>query len=393
MNQVRRSRRFGRTWLRLLPFVLLPLFYQNCSPGFQSVAKLTSEAGSSVDQPSNDGGTPPAPVDTTPPPVVAPKPQFASGFYASCRVLEGVVKCWGSGTYSLFTAGRTNLGTVLAPETLLTPNVTDLAMNSYDSECHIINGAVICSGGEWNPETLPPTFVTRTVIPSGATKVKITNRQGCALVGSDLRCWLLHSNMAPTTRIANVMVSDFSVAEGSVCAVVAGGAVVCVTFTPNATPVTMIASGATKVIVGRFGSACALVGRQLQCWSSGDMGFRLPDGTYSASTTPITIMDGVVDFAVERDYVQRMICVVKVDTSLSCFGETQIYQMTSDFDYRVPPATVTASDTTLIASGVRSVSMMSRHAIVVELTSGAVRSGMMTSTPTSSTTVFRDVAL
>ena len=349
-----------RAELALLIISLLILIsFQNCSEGF-SVNNETLQSLTSLSNPAEENLPP-----VVPPPPVTPTTKIASGYSAHCALTNGQLKCWGNTPYSsYFTQGRKQLGTSAAPQIVFPENVTDISMYSYDSECHILNGAVICSGGEWDAEF--NRFVVSTVIDAGATRVEIANRRGCALVVDEIRCWTLHADRPPAVVLKVDGITDFSTGESYGCAIITGGAVRCWGVSENLS--NPIASGATKISVSRYGSACAIVNSQLLCWSSsGLVGFRRTDGTYLSSTTPVLVAENVLDLAVNKDFTQRMICVVKVDTSLVCWGE---------FGGPIDDTTVLASpETVLINQGVRSVSLMSNMYFIVTLTTGQVRMG------------------
>lgn len=367
------------------------VLFQNCDTGFKAATHIGDAASSGIPDGTNGnplpggGGVtlPPGGGGVTippgPPPIVLPT--IAAGFNHGCAIVTGgVLKCWGGSGYQMFEAGRTILGTAAVPQILLTPGITDIALGSYDSECHILNGAVICTQGNWYDSAVP--FSTQTPIAAGATKVAVNIRSACAVVGTEILCWGMYPagtpffTLNPTVRVTGVTaVTSLSVGGDHACAV-DNGAVKCWAVLGRTVAVTKIAAGATKVSVSRSGGVCAVVANNLHCWSHMALrpdpdpyltfgGYRLPDGTFALNPDPVMVMQNVTDVSMVKDYSQRTACAVRADSSLVCWG---------DMTPNTSATTVTAGPMRIVvATGVAKVEAMNTFTFTLTMTNGSVK--------------------
>lgn len=168
----------------------------------------------------------------------------------SCAVVNGAVKCWGSG----------NSGINLTPVTLpgLESGVTDLAIGG-SSSCAIKSGTVWCWGLDilnnfsntvLNPVELP-------ALGTGATSISVSYRMACAVFSGAVKCW------------GGGALGDGSLTDG-----------------PSVVSPSELSSGIDDVELG-MGVSCAR-GATLKCW--GIKGFTDDwDWDDNLSLTPTTI--------------------------------------------------------------------------------------------------------
>ena len=204
--------------------------------------------------------------------------RIAPGPFYSCVLVDDRISCWGSAPSYFDTALATAMnasldGGVIRPAPIIASGATDVSA-SYNAFCQISNGALTCGSAQGSN---PP--VTTTVFASGAKSVVAGFFMSCGVVGDDLKCWrngstnLTSLSTTPVTVMTDAAISSYIVTFFDVCALSANGAVKCSTlnsamntFNP---PVTLIDSGASKISLTSYGTGCALIGSELQCWGNG----------------------------------------------------------------------------------------------------------------------------
>ncbi len=263
-----------------------------------------------------------------------------SNFGARCAQIDDKLACWGYLGKTQITSSPSGFGLDVAyvpessPRVIYSSGVTDFSVRSERWECHIVNGAADCTGyGVYNYNNNNNSVE---LAASGATRVWVGNYQACAMVNSVFNCWTLPDTIGagtglgkPVQPLPGQIIVDMDIVGGSSCALTAQGAVICwETRWPDLSFInikTVIASGASKVMTDFIGTGCAIVGKDLKCWSIDISwpGILMPDGTSVKSQTPITVMTGVSDFSQAALGQTKYLCAVKLDTSLVCWGSDQ----------------------------------------------------------------------
>lgn len=249
---------------------------------------------------------------------ILPVYMMAAGIYGySCAIVSGSVQC--SGYPVNGTLGNNDPAThypSMVQVSGLTTAATSLSVGR-DQACAVVDGAVKCWGsggsGALGDGLNTTSNIPVTTIASGARKVSLGGtRSACALVGDTVRCWGYNSyyqvgDGTNTNRVSPVTVvasgaTDVSVGENFTCAVVSGG-VKCWgnngsyqlgdgTTTTRTTPtdVSTLTSGSGVVSVeAGYRTACAITSAgALYCWGRGTSG-QIGDGSSTDKTTPFAL--------------------------------------------------------------------------------------------------------
>ncbi|MGA2450582.1 MAG: hypothetical protein ABTD50_18095 [Polyangiaceae bacterium] len=288
---------------------------------------------------------------------------ISRGFFTTCAVSQaGDAKCWGVGTSG-------ELGNGLATNSLVPVGVSGLVHHAIDvsapqngTSCGVTaNGGAVCwgrndFGGLGNGTTIPSlTPVPVTGLSSGVTAVSVGGDSegdqsfACAITaGGAAMCWGRNDigNLGNGTTIDSSVpvqvtgltsgVTSISAGEGFVCAVTAGGAVMCwganmygtlgngAAATSSSVPVqvTGLTSGAVAVSAGTD-AACAVTGSGgVVCWGQNEGG-ALGNGTTVSSSVPVQaagLTSGVKSVSVGRGADTATSCALTTSGSVFCWG-------------------------------------------------------------------------
>ena len=261
--------------------------------------------------------------------------KVSAGFQHGCALIDDRVKCWGktlNGWY-LFSNGQSSFGTPQEPKLVLEKDIQDLSVRSIYSECHIQNGALICTG-DHDEEGLHH-FTSRTLLASGAGKLSTSHWYVCSSTSVGLRCWGTYADLNTSQpngflAFSDVNLVDHAIGGNEICALTSKGTVKCLVHDRGSVlvaPRTLITTGAKQVELDQTGNGCALVGSNLSCWATSlphppdqGFGYRRPDGTLGTSLKPELIASNVLQFAMAQNGFTHSICVVKSDGSVQCWG-------------------------------------------------------------------------
>ena len=249
---------------------------------------------------------------------IGTKGSLVSGFYHSCEIVNGGVRCWGRDNWGQLGDGSTSSKAVPVKVPGLS-GVTALALGEYHT-CALSNGGVKCWGsggsgqlGDGNG-TQSYTPVDVTGLTSGVQAIAAGDNHTCALSNGAVLCWGDNYNDALGSG------SDDLTQPNSLVPL----------------PVSGLTSGVQAIAAGGH-SACALVSGTVQCWGWNNHG-QLGNNSNVNSPIPVlvnNINSGVSAIAVGYEHT----CAI-VNGGLKCWGRNAQGQLgtgdTSGFDQFTP---------------------------------------------------------
>ncbi len=242
-----------------------------------------------------------------------------AGASSSCAVVSGGVKCWGVNTYGQLGDGTTN--TSIYPVSVsglsASSGATGVAVGDMHA-CALVNGGVKCWGsgtagrlgnGSTSSSSVP---VDVTGMSSGITSITARSGSTCAMTsGGFIKCWgdngegqlgngggnsqpALHTVTGLTGGVASV-----SAGQTFTCVVNSSGGVSCWgksdalgdgTTTSSFTPVAVsgLASGVSSVAAGNSFACVRTTAGAAKCWGNGYYG-QLGNGANVTSQTPANV--------------------------------------------------------------------------------------------------------
>ncbi len=274
---------------------------------------------------------------------------IAVGRFHTCAVVSDGVECWGgNGDMKLGNAGFTSAYSATPVRVDgLSGDVQALALGTSHS-CALVDGGVKCwgdntykqLGAENGSESATPLQVPG--LESGVEAIAAGETYTCALVNGGVRCW---------GEGTNGLLGDGSASVHT-----------------RATPHPTIAEGSgVTALASSYGTTCALVGAQVQCWGRADLGMSGTGcaGEFCSSPRPlITAPEGTTSLQLGAANLYLL-----VDGGLKAMGADDFGQL-GNGDPMAPSTELV--DVSGLTGGVRDVS--SREASTCALlTSGQVR--------------------
>ncbi|MEQ1878055.1 MAG: hypothetical protein ABL958_15540 [Bdellovibrionia bacterium] len=294
--------------------------------------------------------------------------QIAAGDDAACALIsDGTIRCWGSNDDGQL-GGPTSPTPFKATTVRGITTATGIAVGGFFGCASLANGSVRCWGlgtlgrlgdGTQNDSSTP---VQVFGITNATSKISAGKYNACVILSTgSIKCWGTNSqngngvagvnscnvpndcDLSPVTVFGITTATEISVGYPSACAILADTTVRCWggnnsggigNGTINTAPTPVVAtgvSGATKISVGNFFHACALVTNgEVQCWGDnrqGQLGTGSEIGpqtcTTACSKTAITANDytgaaftGVTSLSAGYNFT----CVVQSDGKIQCFG-------------------------------------------------------------------------
>ncbi|HKE49691.1 MAG TPA: hypothetical protein VKB52_16615 [Rhodanobacteraceae bacterium] len=277
---------------------------------------------------------------------------IGTGADHSCAVLGGAAKCWGANN-------KGQLGTGVAGDPIATPQdvqglagtVTDIS-GGYDATCAVVDGAAKCWGSNTygtlgngtNDDSLVPVGVVG--LDHGVTRIALAGETACALVDGGVKCWgdgiygqLGNGWYAPSNTPVDVVglserVVDVAVSWYGACATT-GDAMYCWGSAPLGNfgpldwalePVLVAFDGGDIAAMG-LGStqSCAAQGGIAYCWGdnlAGQLGAGPPGHD---SLTPVAIPELAV--SIDAIEVGNANGCARSAGALSCWGDNSYGQL------------------------------------------------------------------
>ncbi len=230
---------------------------------------------------------------------------IASGKSYSCAIVNGAIKCWGSGTKGQLGNAHNLDSNIPMSASILTSNVGSITSGS-EHACAVKNSAAYCWGensfGQLGDETTLAKIIPLPVhgLTSGVTQISAGLNHTCAVVSGAAKCW--GANISG--QVGNGANSDLAIA----------------------TEVNGLNSGVTKVSSGAYHS-CAIVGGAAYCWGSNIFGQLGNDSVINTTNIPVNVTgltSGVTSIAAGWNYT----CAVK-DAGAWCWGSNSSGQLGS----------------------------------------------------------------
>jgi len=205
------------------------------------------------------------------------------------------VQCWGWNAYGQLGNSSISFGGVARLPTRvvgLEDGVTAIAVQG-GTPCAITDGGVQCWGGVSLYSDAGVGEATPVVgLPGNATTIAAGLWSGCAVVSGGAWCW----EYPPVARQFEGLSSGVTDIAVGGCAVLDGGALCWGIYSQTAngvkespTPVPGLARGVSAVSVSSYGTACALVSGEVQCWGENLEG-QLGDGSDAGSLEPVRVV-------------------------------------------------------------------------------------------------------
>lgn len=292
--------------------------------------------------------------------------QISVGDFHACALLDdGSVRCWGAnGLGQLGDASRRDTTVPVAVAGL--SDVVQLSAGGLHTCATLVDGSARCWGDNFSGQLgggVPSLGSTTPVVIAGLDQVEqIVASRGemydrgesstCARrADGSVRCWgantvgqlgdgTFDDSTAPVAVGGIDDATDLAVALGHACASTAEGTVVCwgsddagqlgdgTAGGVSAAPVPVVGlDGASSVAAGGVGfflggddmesHSCALVGGEVRCWGSNELG-ALGDGTLTSSPTSVSVA-GLSDVS-QLSAGGGHSCALRADSTVRCWG-------------------------------------------------------------------------
>jgi alpha-tubulin suppressor-like RCC1 family protein len=308
------------------------------------------------------------------------KQVVTGGSHACALLVDGTVRCWGSGTYGQLGYGNTrNIGDYITPGSAGPVNVgakvIQLAAGNTSTCALTESGAVKCWGeglygalGYGNTDNIGdnemPDSVGYVNVGGTVQQIDMSNQQSCAvLTGGYVRCWGLnqygnlgYTNTGNTRSIGddespasleaiNVggVVTQVSVGESHTCALLDNKKVRCWGFgaygalgygnqnqigddeTPASAGDVNVGSSVTKITVGNNFSCALLTTGDVRCWGEGMFGKlgygnteNIGDNELPITAGPVSLAGKVLD--IDSAGTGSSSCAVLLSGNVRCWG-------------------------------------------------------------------------
>lgn len=245
---------------------------------------------------------------------------ISAGWWHTCAVQSGTVKCWGNNSSGQLGDGTTTDSTVPVVVQGLDAAAASVKVGTTHTCALTVAGGVFCWGLNGYPETwkIPccilgdgtnePLRLTPTPVVGlsyGVAAISVSDYHSCALTVAGLvGCWGTHSHPRIPMQIDGLPTNIVSISAGgaTTCAVTAAGAALC--WGDNSygqigdgssnsadRPRTVLGfdAGAAAISVGGLGACALTTGNSARCWGqAGTLG----NGTESASLVPVPVLGG-----------------------------------------------------------------------------------------------------
>jgi alpha-tubulin suppressor-like RCC1 family protein len=272
-------------------------------------------------------------------PVTLPR-SISGGYWHTCALRSGEVRCWGFGS-----SGRLGNGdTMSSASPVSVVGLTDAThVSGYSHTCAIrASGAIVCWGGNatgalGDGTTMEKTTPVAVVGIDDAVDVATGPGHTCAIRASgQLLCWG-QDQFSSEVRTTPVVIpeipnaTDVALGQSLGCAALRTGQVHCWgnnssgqlgdgTTTGRSEPAPVLGiSDAVSVGVG-FYLACALLSTgEVACWGDGEVG-TLGDGRGVSSPTPVMVSG--LDDAVQLTVGYFNACALRRTGQVVCWGDT-----------------------------------------------------------------------
>ena len=243
--------------------------------------------------------------------------QLQLGPTASCAIVDGIAKCWGSNASNM----PTDVGNGLT-------GLIGLARGNNHTCAIRSDRAVVCWGNAISNnygqlgrgDTLPPnspTEIVPTGITGGADKIYAVSDSTCVVMTDQTgRCW-------GRNNVGQLGIQQVNLAVPSPSPIVGLSGIVQLAMRPTGNQ-------------NEEGACARKADGTIACWGSNGAG-QIGDGTFNQRTSPVPVpaVTDVVDLAVGPNHT----CVVKSDGTAACWGSAASGQLGDGARATITPVT------------------------------------------------------
>ena len=288
--------------------------------------------------------------------VVARVGAIAAGYYHTCALANGGVKCWGDNSVGQLGDGSNTDSTLpiyvqglpLIDNAVpgVTPTFVHAIATNYDYSCTLLGASygVMC----WGQNTAVTSSKTPITIPGLALAEAITTgvQHACALLpGGTVKCWgdnaygelgngSTNGSATPVTVSGLTGAVSISANGNTSCAVLDDGSARCWgrndggqlgdgslggNGAQSTSPVTVRnVADAASISLGWNHGCALLTNGTARCWGQGDVG-QLGDGSNTSSSTPLAVsgLSNAIAISAGLDYT----CALLSNGTVACWGE------------------------------------------------------------------------